>query len=77
MSLYKKDVSLNAASKNQSYLTRRTRRDRYLEAQALKLCMDQKGHFTMEEFYEHYGKGGEGKKFSVDKKVQAYFMVIL
>ena len=35
ITLYSKDVALNAAAKNQQYISRRVKRDRFLESLAL------------------------------------------
>lgn len=53
VSLLPKDTAVPAAAKNQSYITRRVRRDRFLEAKAMKLSIDprQNQKFTLDEFY--------------------------
>lgn len=55
LTLLPKDTALPAAAKNQSYITRRVRRDRFLEAKAMKLSTDpkQKHKFTLDEFYAY------------------------
>ena len=47
MSLLRDDVGVDARQKNQVYLKRRQGRDKFLEATALQLCLNQNGKFSL------------------------------
>ena len=63
MTLRNKDIGVPAAAKNQQYITRRRNRDRFLEANALKIVLlpEQNNKFTIDEFYDFQMKKKEDK----------------
>ena len=79
LSLYTKDVALDAKSKVNEYIQRRTKKDDKIEKLALKLSVD--GPFDITQFYdaqsEQKMKKAKNKDKTFNKEFDEYFKKML